>query len=180
MTIVIMGILLSIATSSWFGIVESRRVDSATNQLAADMRLAHSSATNRLAPAKIVFNRTGAAVTCGSSQADYCLVQPTSSGTVKNISRYLPDSDYPNDPADPPKRLVKLVSQSIPVDASGTTSTIQFNSNGSAETLGSAVTNPVITVRVESDSASATCAASHAKPCHDVALTPATSRVKID
>lgn len=41
---------MSIVTSSWFGTVESRRVDSAANQLAADLRQAHSSATNRLAP----------------------------------------------------------------------------------------------------------------------------------
>jgi len=48
-TIIIMGIVLAIASSSWFGAVESRRVDSATNQLAADLRQAHSMATNRLA-----------------------------------------------------------------------------------------------------------------------------------
>src|SRR5215211_5109170 len=48
-TIIIMGIVLAIAASSWFGAVESRRVDSATNQLAADLRQAHSMATNRLA-----------------------------------------------------------------------------------------------------------------------------------
>jgi prepilin-type N-terminal cleavage/methylation domain-containing protein len=48
-TIVIMGIVFAIASSTWFGVVEGRRVDSATNQLAADLRLAHSKATNRLA-----------------------------------------------------------------------------------------------------------------------------------
>lgn len=46
---VIMGILAAIAVPMWWGIVESRQVDSATNQLAADLRLAHSKATNRLA-----------------------------------------------------------------------------------------------------------------------------------
>jgi prepilin-type N-terminal cleavage/methylation domain-containing protein len=48
-TIIIMGIVFTIATSTWFGVIESRRIDSATNQLAADLRLAHSKATNRLA-----------------------------------------------------------------------------------------------------------------------------------
>ena len=48
-TIIIMTIVLAIASSTWFGAVESRRVDSATNQLAADLRQAHSMATNRLA-----------------------------------------------------------------------------------------------------------------------------------
>src|SRR5215203_1541283 len=47
-TIVIMVIVLAIATSSWFKAVESRRVDSATNQVVADLRLAHTQATNRL------------------------------------------------------------------------------------------------------------------------------------
>lgn len=46
--IVLMGITFGIATSSWFGTIESRRVDSATNQMVSDLRLAHTSATNRL------------------------------------------------------------------------------------------------------------------------------------
>jgi prepilin-type N-terminal cleavage/methylation domain-containing protein len=50
MTIIILIMLCTIAASTWFGAVESRRVDSATNQLAADLRLAHSKAMNRLAP----------------------------------------------------------------------------------------------------------------------------------
>jgi prepilin-type N-terminal cleavage/methylation domain-containing protein len=60
-TIIIMGIVLTIAFSSWFGVVESRRVDSATNQLAADLRLAHSRATNRLAQQTVT-------LTAGSSE----------------------------------------------------------------------------------------------------------------
>ena len=47
-TIILMGLLFAIASSVLFGIVEGRRVDSATNQLAADLRLAHTRATNRL------------------------------------------------------------------------------------------------------------------------------------
>ncbi len=46
--IVLMGVLFAIASSSWFGAAESRRVDSAANQLAADLRLAHTKATNKL------------------------------------------------------------------------------------------------------------------------------------
>ncbi len=48
LVIVIMGIVFGIASSSWFGAIESRRVDSATNQVVADLRLAHTQATNRL------------------------------------------------------------------------------------------------------------------------------------
>ena len=48
LVIVIMGIVFAIASSSWFGAIESRRVDSATNQVVADLRLANTQATNRL------------------------------------------------------------------------------------------------------------------------------------
>ena len=53
-TIIIMGIVLAIASSTWFGAIESRRVDSATNQVVADLRLAHSQATNRLADSNFI------------------------------------------------------------------------------------------------------------------------------
>jgi prepilin-type N-terminal cleavage/methylation domain-containing protein len=46
--IVMMGIVFAIASSTWFGMVESHQVDSATNQVVADLRLAHTRATNRL------------------------------------------------------------------------------------------------------------------------------------
>lgn len=46
--ITIMGIVFAIATMSWSSIREARQVDSAANQLAADMRLAHNRATNQL------------------------------------------------------------------------------------------------------------------------------------
>lgn len=174
--IAVMGILAAITVPMWWSVVDGRRVDSATNQVAADMRLAHSTATNRLAPAKIIFRRDGFPVTCGGSQADYCLVRPTPTGSPQNLSRYLPDSDYSTIPV---SRSVKLASQNIPVDASGTTSTIQFNSDGSAQTLGSAVSNPVLTIRTINDPATTSCAVSQAKPCHDVAVAPATSRVQI-
>ena len=49
-TIILMGLLLGIASPVLFGIADGRRVDSATNQLAADLRLAHTRATNRLVP----------------------------------------------------------------------------------------------------------------------------------
>jgi prepilin-type N-terminal cleavage/methylation domain-containing protein len=60
-TIIIMGIVFAIASSTWFRVVESRRVDAATNQLAADLRLAHSKATNRLAQHTV-------SLTAGSSE----------------------------------------------------------------------------------------------------------------
>ncbi len=54
-TILILGILLAIASSSWQGVVKGRQVDSATNQLVSDLRLAHTQASNRLTPYQVVF-----------------------------------------------------------------------------------------------------------------------------
>ena len=52
-TIIIMGIVFAIASSTWFGVVESRRVDSATNQMVSELHFAHNSSTNRLEDWKI-------------------------------------------------------------------------------------------------------------------------------
>lgn len=52
--IVILGILIAIAVIVLLGILEARRVDAAANQLKADMRLAHTSATNQLTDWRIV------------------------------------------------------------------------------------------------------------------------------
>src|SRR5215216_652924 len=53
-TIIIMLIVFGIAFPTWFKVVESRRVDSATNQVVADLRLAHTQATNRLTDSSFV------------------------------------------------------------------------------------------------------------------------------
>lgn len=53
-TIVIMGVLAGIAIPSWWSVVESRRVDTAANQVVADLRLAHSKASSRLTTQRIV------------------------------------------------------------------------------------------------------------------------------
>lgn len=54
-TIAIMGIVFAIASSTWLGLTESRRVTSATNQLTGDLRLAHTRATNRLDTYEVLF-----------------------------------------------------------------------------------------------------------------------------
>src|SRR5215207_7488865 len=58
-TVVIMGIVLGIASSTWFKVAESRRVDSATNQVVADLRLAHTQARNRLTDVSFVVPSAG-------------------------------------------------------------------------------------------------------------------------
>jgi type II secretory pathway pseudopilin PulG len=47
--IITMGIVMTAGMSIWLGAIESRKVDSATNQLVADLRQAHTRAINRLA-----------------------------------------------------------------------------------------------------------------------------------
>jgi prepilin-type N-terminal cleavage/methylation domain-containing protein len=53
--IAIMGILAAIAIPMWWSIVDSRNVDSAANQLASDLRLANTRASNQLTSYQVVF-----------------------------------------------------------------------------------------------------------------------------
>src|SRR5215218_2157541 len=47
-TILIMGIVFAIASSTWFGLIENRRVEGATNQMVSELHFAHTTSTNRL------------------------------------------------------------------------------------------------------------------------------------
>ena len=167
-TIILMGILLGIATSTWFGVVESRRVDSATNQLAADLRLAHSKATNRLATWRVVLNPNRGAEIAG---ADYSLVALDSAGNPiagTAIPRTLPDDVLLNSPTLLP---------------SGGTTGVQFAPNGSASAVGTLdpgaagtdgcppgtpTNGPRIRVTVDND------------PIHCITFNSATSRIEVD
>lgn len=71
-TIAILGILLAIAMAMWNSVIESRRVDSAANQLASDLRLAHTRATNQLTDWRVVLAPENAD---GSEGADYYLLK---------------------------------------------------------------------------------------------------------
>ena len=88
--ILIMGILLGIATSTWFRIIESRTVDSAANQLAGDLRLAHTRATNELTDwrVQIFLGRTN------PSQVDYRLTRQSDGLTLQ---RTLPEDSMISD-----------------------------------------------------------------------------------
>lgn len=166
-TIAIMGILASIAIPSWFGVIESRNVDSAANQLASDLRLAHSSATNRLDPARIEFSSTGAQVNCNGTSADYCLVRPVSGGTQYLARNFEGD--------------VTLTSPNLL--PAGAVSVVEFAAEGSAKSPGTigavgGVTDycpastptgvPRMQVSVDGS------------PAHCITFTEATSRIKID
>jgi prepilin-type N-terminal cleavage/methylation domain-containing protein len=110
--IAVLGIVLAIATSSWFGVIESRRVDSAANQLAADMRLANSRATNQL--------------------ANWQVVTPSSQNPIRNFElRRLSSSGA----------ITETVARQLP-EGTGVSNTVSvtFRPDGQAETSSNTVT----------------------------------------
>lgn len=86
--IVLLGILFAIATSTWFAVVESRRVDSAANQIVSDLRLAHTSATNRLQDWEVTLTSGSPTYSIGpaGSPATRTLPDSTQSATDATIT----------------------------------------------------------------------------------------------
>jgi prepilin-type N-terminal cleavage/methylation domain-containing protein len=92
--IVLMGILLAIASATWFGVIESRKVDSATNQLVSDLRLAHTNAANRLTPWRIEITsdtRTYQIGPTGGTLSSRSLPEGTKLTTEVSIVEFQPD-----------------------------------------------------------------------------------------
>lgn len=100
--IAIMGILAAIAIPMWWSVIESRNVDSAANQLASDLRLAHTRASNQLTEWRVVYSH---------GSASYSLVRASDSFTN---NRSFEDA--------------KVLASEV----SGSGSTIRFNPNGAA------------------------------------------------
>jgi prepilin-type N-terminal cleavage/methylation domain-containing protein len=166
--IVIMGILFAIATNTWQGIIEARRVDTATNQVASDLRLAHTRATNQLTGWRVKLNADRGPVSAG---ADYSLVKLDSAGNpvpATEVPYTLPDDALLNSPT---------------LAASGGTRAVNFAADGSASVvgtvnLGAAATDgcpastpasgPRIRVTVDNN------------PMHCVTFNTVTSRIKVD
>lgn len=157
--IVIMGILFGIATSMWFGVVESRAVDAATNQLASDLRLAHTRATNQLVDWGVTTDLstfTGLTLPAGVPAGDYYLMRIPSSGVVALTD--ITVRDFPSEGAD------TEIAPSTPL-------AVRFRPDGTAEAVGPGVTT--IRVHVQGDSY-------ESNPRHDIEINTATSRVQID
>lgn len=160
--IVRVGIVMAMASSTWFGVVESRDIDSA-----ADMLLAHGNAANRLGMARIIFDNDNLAtndqVTCNGVQADYCLVQPTTSGAPRVKPRFPPDR-------------ARISSSDISVNPVGVAlaTGVAAGTNlidpefGAAGASGAIIGIP--TIRIAADN----------HPGHDVTFNTATSRVRVD
>ena len=149
MTIVIMGILLAIASSTWFRFIESRTVDSAANQLAADLRLANTRATNQLTDwrVQIFLGRSDPA------QADYVVKGPSDS------LRSLPENSM-------------ITGSGTELNEDGGSRTIRFRPDGSVEAVGGfgdadGDGEISITVSVDGD------------PSRKLTVVPTTSRVRV-
>jgi prepilin-type N-terminal cleavage/methylation domain-containing protein len=125
-TIILMGMVLAIASSAWLRAIESRKVDTATNQVAADLRLANTQATNRLADSTFV----------------------TPAGTIPDAvpAGVVPLSTYEVGPAG------ALAFDRLPEGTQIAAATnIKFKANGSAQVVsGPAPVNGIITITVRS------------------------------
>ena len=186
--IAILGILIAIAIIIWLGILERRRVDAAANQLVADMRLAHTSATNQLMDWRVVLYPNKADEDDG---ADYYLVKlaqphdddgpirstPTLDRDISPVARTLPanvrimDQTYASGTNSAGSPKVDVAGSAYYLDlneavgASGDFRTVEFNSDGT--TVG--YNSPSGTVRVTIDE----------DPQRLVRYVSATSRIRI-
>jgi prepilin-type N-terminal cleavage/methylation domain-containing protein len=104
-TIMLMLIVFGIASSTWFKVAESRRVDSATNQVVADLRLAHTQATNHL--------------------TDSSFIVPSADSSTYQVGQVGP-------PGDLETRILPGDDQGTPKTKILAATTITFHSDGSA------------------------------------------------
>lgn len=126
-TILIMGIVFAITAVSWDNLTEGRRGVAAANQLAADLRLANSSATNQLATWRLGLNPNREAENAGP---DYYLVKLDSTGAP------IPDSSMPRTlPGNIKVDSPTLLPVTLPLI--GTTTGVDFAASGSASPVGS-------------------------------------------
>jgi prepilin-type N-terminal cleavage/methylation domain-containing protein len=176
-TIAILGILLAIAIIVWLGILEQRRVDAAMKQFVADLRLAHSSATNQLTDWRVVY-RDGQSryhlIRLEAPCPESACVEPRA---VRVITRDLPSGTRiveTSNGADPvvagadrfdvldPATLLPVPTS---VNQPGSTSTIEFDSDGSSNVA----SGPDAGLKVGSSS--------NPDRCYKITVRAATSRV---
>ncbi|HET7479185.1 MAG TPA: prepilin-type N-terminal cleavage/methylation domain-containing protein [Rubrobacteraceae bacterium] len=171
-TIAILGILIAVAIIIWLGLLEQRRVDAATNQLVADLRLAHSSASNQLTDWRVVLNPEKADE---SGDPDYYMVklaQPYDPDIAGNPSPAVASGTPPRPRHFPAN--VKIVNINGNLDSGSwivapsqadKTRTLEFNSDG--------------TMRFYQAVSGSTCVTVDGDPQNRVVVLAATSRVKV-
>ncbi len=162
----IAGLLAAISVIIFLALLERWRVEAAAAQLAADMRLAHTNATQQLTDWRLVLTHDGTPL-AACSGADYCLVKLKTAYDAGDASPALAPGAPPA-----PKELpegTKVKDVTFDPDCSGgdpdavvppsrcgpgATRTIEFNSNGTVRTLRPGTSG---TVRVSSDDGSPSC-----------------------
>jgi prepilin-type N-terminal cleavage/methylation domain-containing protein len=177
-TIAILGILIAIAVIVLLALLERWRVEAAARQFAADLRLAHTRATNQLTDWRVVFMPDGSPVS-GCSSVDYCMIKlgapygagdatPTIDPETPLAPRELPEGTKIREVTFDADCSAGDAGAVIPPSSCGGTRTLEFSSNGTVRTLRPGQSG---TVRISSDDGSPFC---------DVVFTSATSRIRID
>jgi len=164
--VAIAGLLAAISLIIFLALLERWRVEAAADQLAADMRLAHTSATQQLTDWRVVLMHDGAPL-AACSGADYCIVKlktaydagdgsPALAPGTPPVPRELPDGTRVKDVTFDPDCSGGDPDAAVSPSSCGPepTRTIEFNSNGTVRTLRPGTSG---TVRVSSDDGSPSC-----------------------
>lgn len=164
--VAIAGLLAAISVIIFLALLERWRVEAAADQLAADMRLAHTSATQQLTDWRVVLMHDGTPL-AACSAADYCLIKLKTAYDAGDASpalapgtppepRELPDGTKVRDVTFDPDCSGGDPDAVVPPSrcGPGATRTIEFNSNGTVRTLRPGTSG---TVRVSSDDGSPSC-----------------------
>ncbi len=148
----IVSIILAVGIIVLLALLERWRVEAAADQFAADLRLAHTRATQQLTDWRVVFMPDGTPLG-GCSSADYCMVKlnvpygsgdpaPTLDDSVDPAARGLPDGTKIKEVTFDPDCSHGDMNAAIPPSScgsggaqAGATRTLEFNSNGTVRTL---------------------------------------------
>jgi prepilin-type N-terminal cleavage/methylation domain-containing protein len=150
--VAIMSIILVIGVIVLLALLERWRVEAAADQFAADLRLAHTRATEQLTDWRVVFMDDGTPLS-GCSSADYCMVKlnfpygagdpaPALDDSVGPAVRELPDGTRIREVTFDPDCSHGDRNAAIPPSSCGSggaqdraTRTLEFNPNGTVRTL---------------------------------------------
>ena len=182
--VAIMSIILVIGVIVLLALLERWRVEAAADQFAADLRLAHTRATEQLTDWRVVFMDDGTPLG-GCSSADYCMVKlnfpygagdpaPALADSVGPAVRELPDGTRIREVTFDPDCSHGDRNAAIPPSYCGSggaqdraTRTLEFNPNGTVRTLRPGQSGTVV---ISSDDGSPVC---------PVVFNAPTSRIRI-
>jgi len=182
--VAIMSIILVIGVIVLLALLERWRVEAAADQFAADLRLAHTRATEQLTDWRVVFMDDGTSLS-GCSSADYCMVKldfpygagdpaPVLDDSVGPAVRELPDGTRIREVTFDPDCSHGDRNAAIPPSSCGSggaqdgaTRTLEFNPNGTVRTLRPGQSGTVV---ISSDDGSPVC---------PVVFNAPTSRIRI-